>query len=117
MKHIIEKYEKDYDFIYSFANDTVLEFYPKFDFGQVQESNYWTKWKSTSFFQYNQQKSIDIDSILTCIISADTEMIHLYFTPDYDCKNLITGNDDTLFVRPSLKIGTNHVLFPLPSHA
>lgn len=40
MKHIIEKYEKDYDFIYSFANDTVLEFYPKFDFGQVQESNY-----------------------------------------------------------------------------
>lgn len=40
MDHIIDKYEKDYDFIYLFANDTVLDFYPKFGFEQVQESHF-----------------------------------------------------------------------------
>ncbi|GIP31012.1 GNAT family N-acetyltransferase [Paenibacillus sp. J2TS4] len=40
MNHIIEKYEKDYDFIYLFANDTVLDFYPKFGFEKVQESSF-----------------------------------------------------------------------------
>lgn len=40
MNHIIKKYEKDYDFIYLFANDTVLEFYPKFGFEKVQESSF-----------------------------------------------------------------------------
>lgn len=38
--HVIEKYEKDYDFIYLFANETVLDFYPKFGFVQVQESSF-----------------------------------------------------------------------------
>ncbi|WP_409346169.1 GNAT family N-acetyltransferase [Paenibacillus sp. MBLB4367] len=40
MNHIIEKYEKDYDFIFLFANDTVLDFYPKFGFEKVQESSF-----------------------------------------------------------------------------
>ncbi|EJR92246.1 MULTISPECIES: GNAT family N-acetyltransferase [Bacillus cereus group] len=40
MNHIIKKYEKDYDFIYLFANDTMLEFYPKFGFEKVQESSF-----------------------------------------------------------------------------
>ncbi|WP_107926949.1 GNAT family N-acetyltransferase [Lysinibacillus parviboronicapiens] len=40
MNHIIKKYEKDCDFIYLFANDTVLDFYPKFGFEKVQESSF-----------------------------------------------------------------------------
>lgn len=40
MEHIIEKYEKEYDFIYLFANETVLGFYPKFGFEKVQESSF-----------------------------------------------------------------------------
>ncbi|MEB9735185.1 GNAT family N-acetyltransferase [Bacillus cereus] len=40
MNHIIKKYEKNYNFIYLFANDTVLEFYPKFGFEKVQESSF-----------------------------------------------------------------------------
>lgn len=40
MNHIIAKYERDYDFIYLFANETVLDFYPKFGFETVQESNF-----------------------------------------------------------------------------
>ncbi|MGG1662072.1 GNAT family N-acetyltransferase [Brevibacillus sp. NRS-1366] len=40
MNHIINKYEKDYDYIYLFANNTVLDFYPKFGFEKVQESSF-----------------------------------------------------------------------------
>ncbi len=38
--HIIDKYEDNCDFIYLFANETVLDFYPKFGFTRVPESNY-----------------------------------------------------------------------------
>ncbi|KZE53978.1 GNAT family acetyltransferase [Brevibacillus parabrevis] len=38
--HVIAKYEKDYDFLYLFANPSVLDFYPKFGFQKVQESRF-----------------------------------------------------------------------------
>lgn len=37
---IIDRYEKEYDFIYLFANNTVLDFYPKFGFKRVKESSF-----------------------------------------------------------------------------
>ncbi|TKI55160.1 GNAT family N-acetyltransferase [Brevibacillus antibioticus] len=40
MNHIIQRYEKEYDFIYLYANDTVLDFYPKFGFERIQESSF-----------------------------------------------------------------------------
>jgi GNAT superfamily N-acetyltransferase len=40
MKHIIEEYEGQSDFIYLFANDRVLNFYPKFGFEKVAEKSY-----------------------------------------------------------------------------
>ncbi|ERI91978.1 acetyltransferase, GNAT family [Clostridiales bacterium oral taxon 876 str. F0540] len=40
MKHIIEKYENDYDVIYLFANDSVLNFYPKFGLKKTEEYFY-----------------------------------------------------------------------------
>lgn len=40
MKHVIEKYEKEYDIIYLFANKEVLEFYPRFGFKKVIEGSY-----------------------------------------------------------------------------
>ncbi|MGE7689571.1 GNAT family N-acetyltransferase [Lysinibacillus sp. NPDC097214] len=40
MNDIIDKYEEQCEFIYLFANETVLDFYPKFGFSQVQESRY-----------------------------------------------------------------------------
>ncbi|WP_088071952.1 GNAT family N-acetyltransferase [Gottfriedia luciferensis] len=41
MNHIIEKYESEYDFLYLFANKTVMDFYPKFGFTKVEESSYY----------------------------------------------------------------------------
>ncbi|GIO00553.1 hypothetical protein J5TS2_12210 [Brevibacillus halotolerans] len=43
MHYIIDKYEKECDFIYLFANETVLDFYPKFGFEKLQESSFYLK--------------------------------------------------------------------------
>ncbi|EFQ9069535.1 GNAT family N-acetyltransferase [Listeria monocytogenes] len=40
LEHVIAKYEDQYDFLYLFANDTVLDFYPKFGFERVEESSF-----------------------------------------------------------------------------
>lgn len=40
MDYIVKKYEQECDFIYLFANDTVLDFYPKFGFERMQESRF-----------------------------------------------------------------------------
>ncbi|AJS57886.1 GNAT family N-acetyltransferase [Paenibacillus sp. IHBB 10380] len=199
MNHIIEKYEKDYDFIYLFANDTVLDFYPRFGFEKVQESSfslmvsdlkkqvtpksalrkldvnnqidfevlkefateripvssrlgikgnedllmfyfilvfndaiYYVEEEDVivlfkeaenqlHVFDIVSKKTIDLEVVVKHIISDATEMIHFYFVPDSDNENiqsgLITETDDTLFVRPLLKDGVKHFLFPLTSHA
>lgn len=43
MEIVIAKYEKECDFIYLFANDSVLEFYPQFGFEAVEESRFTLK--------------------------------------------------------------------------
>ncbi|PAB60358.1 GNAT family N-acetyltransferase [Anaeromicrobium sediminis] len=40
MNHVIQKYENSCDLIYLFANDSVLEFYPKFGFEKISENSY-----------------------------------------------------------------------------
>ena len=40
MQHIMKEYENNCDFMYLFANDTVLDFYPKFGFTRLNESEF-----------------------------------------------------------------------------
>ncbi|MEH7885606.1 GNAT family N-acetyltransferase [Bacillus sp. JJ1609] len=40
MNHILEEYKDQYDFMYLFANGSVLDFYPKFGFERVEEFLY-----------------------------------------------------------------------------
>lgn len=40
MNLVLEEYEQQYDFIYLFANQSVLDFYPKFGFQAVQEAQF-----------------------------------------------------------------------------
>ncbi|WP_234123509.1 GNAT family N-acetyltransferase [Clostridium hydrogenum] len=40
ISHIIEEYKDEYDLIYLLANDSVLNFYPKFGFKKVDETSY-----------------------------------------------------------------------------
>jgi predicted N-acetyltransferase YhbS len=199
MNHIIEKYEQEYDFIYLFANESVLGFYPRFGFGKVQESSFSLKMpglktqpatthslrrldtnntddfrmmgqfaaeripvssiigvknnehllmfyfiiafndaiyyiedvdaivifkqvdKHLHIFDIISKQKVDYDIILYSIVSADTETVHFYFTPDYDNERLhtefITESDDVLFVRPICDDSTRHFLIPLTSHS
>lgn len=43
MNHVLDVYQGNYDFMYLFANDSVLDFYPKFGFEEVEEYQYSTK--------------------------------------------------------------------------
>jgi len=43
MNHILEEHKDHYDFMYLFANDSVLGFYPKFGFERVEEFLYTAK--------------------------------------------------------------------------
>jgi predicted N-acetyltransferase YhbS len=40
MNKVLEEYKDQYDFMYLFANETVLDFYPKFGFTEVDEYQY-----------------------------------------------------------------------------
>lgn len=199
MDHIIQKYEQYYDFIYLFANETVLDFYPKFGFESVQESSfslntsdlriqqdkkftlrkldvtnqadfelmkefaakrvpvssilgvkvdehlvlfYFILALSDAVYYIEEEKlivilkeedqvlhlfdiiskrSIELESVLAGIVSAEMKTIKFYFTPDLEGKDihieLITERNDLLFVRPLLKDLNKPFLFPLTSHA
>lgn len=70
--YIIDKYEDQCEFIYLFANETVLDFYPKFGFSRVQESRYFLitdnlKKKSTTTIRKLDSKNIN-----------DLSLLHLY---------------------------------------
>jgi len=199
MNHIIEKYEHECDFIYLFANETVLDFYPRFGFEKVQESSFslhlsdlniptgtthalrqlntdniddfrmmeqfaveripvssvlgvknnehllmfyfllafndaiyyiedidvivifQQEGSQLHLFDIISKQKVNYDIIFNSMVSADTETIHFYFTPDYDNENLrtafITESDDTLFVRPLCELTTKHFLVPLTSHS
>lgn len=69
INYIIEKYEREYDFIYLFANDTVLDFYPKFGFKKAVESAYTmdtaqVKRKESGFIKLNPENPEDYDKIV-----------------------------------------------------
>lgn len=40
MQHIMDEYEAQCDFLFLFANETVLDFYPKFGFTRIDESEF-----------------------------------------------------------------------------
>lgn len=198
MNSIIDQYEKEYDFIYLFANDTVLDFYPKFGFQVVKESQYILNIPAlqrqtirintlrqldiNNQYDYNllesfaveripvssilgvknnehllmfyfilvfsdaifymeeedtivlckqegthlhvfdviSKKRVNIETLLSGIVSRDTETVHLYFTPEDDTNvqtEFIKDAEDTLFIRPLLKDFPKHFLFPITSHA
>lgn len=64
MDHILEQYEKKVDFIFLFANDTVLEFYPRFGFEKVRESSFSLKASDLSkqTAQPSALRKLDVDN-------------------------------------------------------
>ncbi|WP_028545501.1 GNAT family N-acetyltransferase [Paenibacillus taiwanensis] len=197
--HIIEKYEQEYDFIYLFANESVLDFYSKYGFSRLQESSFSLNMSGLALqpaasssprkletsdiddfrlmekfaaeripvspklgvkdnehllmfyfvvalqdmiyyieeldvivlfkeeerqlhiYDIISKQKVNYDMLLPYIITANTEVIHFYFTPDCAYEQLqqsyITEAEDTLFVRPFFDFGEKHFIIPLTSHS
>lgn len=72
MQHIMKEYENTYDFMYLFANDTVLDFYPKFGFTRLHESEF-----SLDLAKSSIQRSIDA-KVKQLTIENDLELIEKF---------------------------------------
>jgi GNAT superfamily N-acetyltransferase len=57
MNHILEEYKDKFDFMYLFANDSVLDFYPKFGFERMEEFLYTMKFSSS--FEAGSQNTVN----------------------------------------------------------
>ena len=71
MNHILEEYKGKYDFMYLFANDSVLDFYPKFGFERVEEFLYTAK--TASLTRDALLRKLDISN------SEDLKLVERWF--------------------------------------
>ncbi|KGR77375.1 GNAT family N-acetyltransferase [Ureibacillus manganicus] len=56
MNQVLVEYEKQYDFMYLFANQTVLDFYPKFGFQQTNEVQFSIDYTPSNGNEFGLQK-------------------------------------------------------------
>ncbi|HDU6927260.1 TPA: GNAT family N-acetyltransferase, partial [Listeria monocytogenes] len=81
LEHVIAKYEDQYDFLYLFANDTVLDFYPKFGFERVEESSFTVdacslKRESSNLKKLNPGNKTDFQ-LISRIVSEKTPLSNI----------------------------------------
>lgn len=90
MNHILEEYKDQYDFMYLFANDSVLDFYPKFGFERVGEFLYsmkigsgnetgflYPKYNSSGSAEESKYASASSEKVLRKLDIANTEDLQL----------------------------------------
>lgn len=94
---ILESYKDSYDFVYLFANETVLDFYPKFGFCRLDESEYFLALDKSNIQRVNnaspKRLSLDEDRMLledyaknryvntnTVDVKNSKELLMFYFT-------------------------------------
>lgn len=73
MQKVIEEFENRVDYMYLFANETVLDFYPKFGFQPVQEQRYYIEDLSELCVNSKQQAAV---RKLDGRAAADLELIY-----------------------------------------
>lgn len=59
MKYVLDKYEDEYEIIYLFANDSVLDFYPKYGFKPLKQSQFTTN-TNVALSNINQIRKLDV---------------------------------------------------------
>lgn len=102
MNHVLNEYEGKYDFMYLFANDSVLDFYPKFGFEQVEEH------------QYSTKSLIGINPLLLrkLRIPEDLEMIEKIIYTRVSVSNAFaTANADGITMYHILHVFTDHLYY------
>ncbi|WP_100406976.1 GNAT family N-acetyltransferase [Bacillus solitudinis] len=95
---VLEEYKNTCDFIYLFANQSVLDFYPKFGFERVEEYQYSTKF-STKRKPKNKLRKLDILNMddLNFIYVMSNERIPV-------SRRFATGNDQSILMYYCLNV-------------
>ncbi|WMJ22487.1 GNAT family N-acetyltransferase [Paludicola sp. MB14-C6] len=123
MKHILKKYDKEYDFMFLYANNTVLNLYPKFKFQRIQEFHYQInataiKRVPSMIHFLDATNPIDRDLIInTCknrkpvstklgVLNDDWPLIYYAFSEDWEQYYL---PDDHILVLISRQEGVLHI--------
>ncbi|KOS64376.1 GNAT family N-acetyltransferase [Lysinibacillus agricola] len=88
MDDIIDKYEEQCEFIYLFANETVLDFYPKFGFSRVQESRYFLNADNLKKKSNTAIRKLDIEN------SNDLSLLKLYAKERIPASSILSVKDN-----------------------
>lgn len=108
MNKVIDKYKNKCDFMYLFANHTVLDFYPKFGFKRVNEYQY--------SLEYSPIK-LDNTSIrkLNCNNAEDVKFIHSFATKRVPVsKRFGTENTQGILMFHCLNVFHNNIFYLEP---
>lgn len=104
MNEVLSRYEGKYEFMYLFANETVLDFYPKFGFKKCYESIFTTKIKSS-----NRTYSV---TKLDGSLKQDREFVHTYAKQKKTLSNrFATFNVDSLFMFYCINVFTKDLYY------
>ncbi len=86
--HVLKKYSDKYDFIFLFANNTVLDFYPKFDFQQQPESLFRMKLQNNREKHLFRKLSPDSIDILKKVYSNQDVLSNTFSVLDHSMLSL-----------------------------
>ncbi|WP_246145535.1 GNAT family N-acetyltransferase [Bacillus rubiinfantis] len=105
MNKVFEEFKGSYDFMYLFANDRVLDFYPKFGFKKVQEHQYWTDFMRTGR-PNSQLRKLDINN------KDDLNFIYSFAKERIPVSNrFATSNAPGIFMYHCLNVFPNEIYF------
>ena len=144
MERILETWASRCDGMYLYANDSVLGFYPKFDFVRAEEYRYELplSGEKPSAVRLSMETAADVrallnaltvwdifggdglrlSDVLTAVAPEGTRRIRLGFTPT-ETEGMEAGPlreaDTTLFVRGDIRaaLAAERLMFPMLSHA
>lgn len=89
---ILEKFENEYDVIYLFANNSVLDFYPKFGFRKMAQKQLYTNEKIEKNSIYNFRK-LDMDNLDDVFLLKEIAVNRIPNAESFD----VIGGHEVLF--------------------
>jgi GNAT superfamily N-acetyltransferase len=104
MNHILEEYKDQYDIMYLFANDTVLDFYPRFGFERVEEFLYSVKAASLTTDTLLQKLDISSPNDLQLLEKMIFERMPV-------SKAFATANSGCITMYHILNVFTDHLYY------
>lgn len=109
MEHILDEYTDKADGFYLFANDEVLDYYPKFGFKPVKEYEYYMHCKKQEKITPYSMKKVDMSEEKNCL--------QLYsFIQDYSISPEFPNKNDAMYMNRNLSLYQFWLAFGYDEH-